>query len=424
MKKLIVLLISFLLVGCVDTKVIEVKHTDNGYTSELLGIIEKNKNDYVYVSTVGKDNFQITRHNFDETYQQYKIDFDKKNIEEIEYIQNEENTLALIYENNDYKILVDHEQYFDSEIDKVIYSKIYYYQKDEQTNVLYKVTSTSVDLDSNTRTINHPTKDELLFFIEDYDKEILSINEISEGKLNEIDSLPLYVEDYEYIYSYVFENEYVHHYESDDKIRLLINEEELFFDKNIEDGYTLFKFDYGNEVSLKYENEESILLIEGENEEVINKNVEGYTLIEHYFYDNPILIYEKDNYKRIVIDGNTYDLGYNPTYHIEDDFILSTYKEEDYQSIYIDRKTGEVYLLSEYINMIDFSEGFGNYFIKNYHNTENPYSILKINNNDFTIIDLPFSWQFDRVTCLDENRIVYTLETAEEVSYYLVTLTE
>ena len=53
---------------------------------------------------------------------------------------------------------------------------------------------------------------------------------------------------------------------------------------------------------------------------------------------------------------------------------------------------------------------------------EQPYKIIEVNDKEITIIDLPFSNQFDFEHYIDENRLVYTLESTEGMSFYLVTL--
>lgn len=422
MKKFIILGLAFLLFGCVESSVLEVKHQDSGYTSELVGTISKDEAIDIVVMSSDVDNFLAHCYNKDGTVQQFQIDFDNKTINEVEY-SNNMNT-AVMYENDEYKITVEYSQEYDSKIEKVIYIATYTYITNEKTSVLYQVKGKSTFPDENVRLKKLPDEEKVLFFIEDYQRNVLSICEVIDGKLKEINAVDLEYKGHQYSYSEYYNKQYVHLFDSEDSILILMDENELLYEKEIEDHYTLSYYNIWDQIVLEYENEDSIMILRDDNKKVIPKNIDDYDYYGEYTED--VYLYEKHGYKLLLMDDYTYELGYLPKYYIKDDYVLCTFMNKeikDYQSIFIDRKNNKTYTLTEAIDLSECYECYDSYLIKD-GNRDNPFSIISIDNHEITSIDLPFSSDFQCQTDLDENRIVYIHDTIEGMEYYLVTLEE
>lgn len=424
MKKLLIFILSIVLVGCVDMNVIEVKHTDQGYTSQIIGTITKDDpEDFVYISTIDMDSFEITKHKADDTYQRYEVDVENQTVHEIEYKANNNNGINAIFWTDEYTISKANSQEIVN--NQVIYTYTYYYEEDDNRTFLYEIKSPHVDSFSNVRIKYDYESKKGFFFIEE--NETLAIYEIKDKKLYKVKSMDLNYKGFTYSYSPYLNNEYAHLYENDKQLLLITNNQEIYYDKEIEDGYQLDYYNFDNEIRLEYENETSLLIIENDNRQVINKIKGDYELEEHYENNGFILLFDKDGYKKLLIDNKEYDLGYQPTYRIYEDYILSTskeYKENKAHTIYIDRNENKGYLLSEPIELYDSYESFNCYLLKSYKNLDAPHSILKMKNHEFTMVDLPFTNDFEAVHAISENQMIYSLDTSEEFTLYLITLEE
>lgn len=421
MKKFILCILTLFLTGCMNQNIIEVNHSDSDYTIDLIGLIPGKENDYIYLSKDAAGVY-VYRLNEDSSYNQFIIDFDTKTFKEVEYKEN--NEPFVYYKNEDYSILYETEFERSEDSQNSIFVRKYYISKDGKQSLLYVSKENSDEPFSIVRTETHPITNKFMFFVKDYERNVLSISEIEDVKLKEIKTIDLNYKNYEYQYSQYYDNDYAHVFENNNSVLFLTNQEEMIIDKRIENEYELVDYEIQFEIYLKYENESSILIKNGNEERIIQKNIDGYRLMEDISSDST-LYYEKDGYQRIVIDGNTYDLGYRPTYKIRKDYIISSYKDYEsnvQQSIYIDRNENKVYTLSEYIDLTDIYDSYHLTLIRNYANIDYPHSILEIQDSNIMLHDLPFSNHFAWQCGVDENSIIYTQDTSEGMEIYLVTI--
>lgn len=421
MKKSILFILTILLTGCMNQNIIEVNHSDSEYTIDLIGLIPGKENDYIYLSKDNEDVYAY-RLNEDSTRDQFIIDFDTKTLKEVEYEENDEP--MVYYENQDYSILYETEFERLENSNSSIFVRRYFYEKEGNRTLLFESKEKSEEPFSLVRTETHPITNKFMFFVKDYERNVLSISEIEDVKLKEIKTIDLNYKNYEYQYSQYYDNDYAHVFENNNSVLFLTNQEEMIIDKRIENEYELVDYEIQFEIYLKYENESSILIKNGNEERIIQKNIDGYNLMEDISSDDT-LFYEKDGYQKIVIDGYTYDLGYRPNYKIRKDYILSSYRNDETkekQSIYIDRNESKVYTLSEYIDLTDIYDSYHLTLIRNYANIDTPHSVLDIQDSHITLYDLPFSNHFAWQCGVDENSIIYTQDTSEGMEIYLVTI--
>ena len=421
MKKFILCILTLFLTGCMNQNIIEVNHSDSDYTIDLIGLIPGKENDYIYLSKDAAGVY-VYRLNEDSSYNQFIIDFDTKTFKEVEYKEN--NEPFVYYKNEDYSILYETEFERSEDSQNSIFVRKYYISKDGKQSLLYVSKENSDEPFSIVRTETHPITNKFMFFVKDYERNVLSISEIEDVKLKEIKTIDLNYKNYEYQYSQYYDNDYAHVFENNNSVLFLTNQEEMIIDKRIENEYELVDYEIQFEIYLKYENESSILIKNGNDERIIQKNINGYVLMEDISSDST-LFYEKDGYQKIVIDGNTYDLGYRPTYKIRKDYIISSYKDYEsnvQQSIYIDRNENKFYTLSEYIDLTDIYDSYHLTLIRNYANIDYPHSILEIQDSNIMLHDLPFSNHFAWQCGVDENSIIYTQDTSEGMEIYLVTI--
>ena len=128
MKKLLIFIFSIVLVGCVDTNVIEVKHSDD-FTSELIAEIELYSQDSVYsANRCDVSKICINEYYQNEIDKTYELDLTNNVITEIDQEYNNEEVVSevfthLLYD-NEFKI------YYENIFENHYMNKKYYYEKD------------------------------------------------------------------------------------------------------------------------------------------------------------------------------------------------------------------------------------------------------------------------------------------------------
>ena len=417
MKRFLLVFLMLCLFGCENEKIIEVNYTDTGYTSELIGTIDLSEG-YTTHADCESDKYCIRHISNNGVEKIYEIDFLNKQISEIE---NKEIKDEYIWHQSDDFTIYYKREYIN--MNEVTLKTTYYYEKNNQRSILYEdLNVVGNDDELKLKTFTDSVTGEYCFGIRK--DNIISINAVRDGKLVEIDQIEINKDGYVLKNYYTSENGYNFKYENDDEIRFITNDEETIIKKDIEDDLKLINFNSLN--YYVYENEKIVKCFYQGEEKVVDKNVDSYELINYNFYSD-VYVYEKDDTYRLVIDENTYDLGKNATYIIKDDYVLSTYtsneKELGKESIVIDRKTNEIYKLSKYIDLREYSNFKDNYILDSYvYSLDYPYSILKVEDLNFTLIQLPFDYSASVIEIIDEKTIAISCGEDGVISYYLVTI--
>lgn len=382
MKKLLIFILSIVLVGCVDTNIIEVKHSDD-FTSELIAEIELYSQDSVY----NANRCDVNKICINEYYQNkidktYELDLTTNEITEIDHEYNNEEEVTKVFTHllydNEFKI------YYENIFENHSIYKKYYYEKD---GIKTKLIDYTINMKEHSE--NHLYSDYLFtendfYFLLPKDNYIVTY-QVKDALLEEVDKM--LIQDGEYTLSNVSieENGFSYRYESKDAIRFVLGDEE----------FVLLKNDHGKE------------------------------LIEYYIVGltPKQLTYREEGNITLHLEDEMYELGYNAKYQIRDDYILSTSWKEDFtekETILIDRNKNKTYLLSE---SFDIQESyFSNqnlYLTKNLNNKETPYSILMVDDFDVTVIDLPFTIDFESVYFY-EDTIIFKYQGNDIVQFYKV----
>lgn len=383
MKKVFLLIMALFLSGCVETNVIEVKESFD-YTSELIGEIElyDSNSDYSIIFE-GKNLLYVNEFYMDNPVRYYQFDLTTNEISEINEIENDEiiegtetlRNYLFIGEFNIFKIANQKDH---------IYTKTYYYEKDgEVTKLIEEV----IDLSDKTYEPYKLTYDSdgknVYFYVEKND--YMSINQVIDGQLEEIDQVPLIDQGIELLYIEALDEGVCYHYENDEMIRRIINDEELIVKKK-----------------------------EG-NKKLISWEIEGL---------NPKkLVYEEDNIVTLQLENEVYKLGFNSSFEIQDDYILYTNWKDDFsekETFYIDREENKTYLLSEYFDLTySYLDNIYVSYLPN--DQENPYKIINVNHKDISMISLPFTSDFSFNCIVDEHVFIFSYKEGNVLQFYKVT---
>lgn len=368
MKKMMLFILLLFLIGCVDTNVIEVKHSDD-FTSELIAEIELYSQDSVY----NANRCDLNKICINEYYQNkidktYELDLTTNEITEINHEYNSEEIVSEVYTHllydNEFKIY--YENVYE---DHYIYKK-YYYEKDGIKTKLIENAINMREPSENYSYSDYLYTENDFYFLLPQDNYLVTY-QVKDGLLVEVDKM--LIQDGEYTLSNVFieENGFSYKYESENAIRYILGNEEL----------VLLKNDNGKELTEYY--------------------IEGLTPKQ--------LTYREDGNVILHLEDKVYELGYNAKYKIREYYILSTAWKEDFtekEMILIDRNKDKTYLLSE---SFDIQESyFSNqnlYLTKNLNNKETPYSILIVEDLNITAIDLPFTIDFESIYFQDDTMI-------------------
>lgn len=379
MKKLLLFILSVLLSGCLESNVIEVKHSDD-FTSELIGEIElySSKSEYS-VNLCDNNNLCIYEYYMDKVDKNYQIDLNTNEIIEIDEKTIDENieSLKTYMFDNGFKIYrerthVDH-----------IYTTTYYYEKDGiKTKLIERVNDLSNDSYNSLKVTYDTNGKDFFFFIEKND--YMSINQVIDGKLEEIDQIPLIDQGIQLLYINPIEEGLCYHYENDEMIRNVLNGEELILKK-----------------------------IDGD-KKLISWSINGIVPEQ--------LVYEEKGIITLHINNEVYELGINSDYLIRDDYILYTAWREDFSgkdTFYLDRNENKRYILSEYL---DFTSHLfsGNVHLSYLPNDKTPYKIVFVDHKDITAISLPFPADFEYHYLYDEHTIVFIGKEGNVLQFYKV----
>lgn len=379
MKKMISLLLILFLYAC-DNNTISIQHTDSGYTKHLAYTIDLN-NKYIITNASLNDgviHVDVQTNDYEYVKSYY---IDSSTFEEIEdydptpFYYNETFEIPTL-ETKTYSIISEYTQ---TKNDYII--NVYY--KDNNQNIKLFEFNESATLKSGypvhgyfDQTLN---KGYLYVCNEDY----FSIYEINNGELNEINTIPYIDGDYTF--------------------------------KEIIEGTNIFIFENDNQI--KWIQDEEIFYIE--------KNIDAYELMSLDYVDGKVLVYNKNDEIRLVIDNETFDLGYQADYVIKDDVVLSTrwIKESNTkESKLIDRETKKEYIFEEYFILDDNHQILKDKFLlKNYSDNHNFYSILSIENMEANAIDcnIPDTYEF---IGSDENYIAFMNRNLEKAEFYIISL--
>lgn len=383
MKKILFGIICFLLFGCVDKNVLEIKPIQDGFTSELLAEIQlynKDSEHYTYLKNINK--LCVNELYTDEVDKTYEIDLETKEIIEVSNISDNAEDYKekdpIIF-NQDFKIYIEFINFGTG------YTRIYYQEIEGIKTKLIEHTTNSSD--NNRSTFDFSTySDGVNFYFLVKENDYLSIKKVIKGGLDEIDQI-------------------------------------LIHDK----GYELENVDVISDViHLRYRNEDSIRFLCGDEEYVLKMNDNGKKLIEYQMngIQPQLLVYQKDGMTELHLKDEVYDLGYNAEYEIREEYILSTAWKDGFtekETIYIDRKTQKRYLLSETVNLVNTSSIAQNvYLSRDLNNKESPYKILRINKMDITSIELPFTIDFELRYSLGEHTMIFEYQNDKILQYYLV----
>lgn len=381
MRKLMLFILLLFLMGCVDTNVIEVKHSDD-FTSELIAEIELYNQDSGYrVNGCDLNKICINEYYQNKIDKTYELDLTTNEITEINHEYNNEEVVTevfthLLYDNG-FKIY--YENMFE---DHYIYKK-YYYEKD---GIKTKLIDNKINMRESSDYLfsDYLYTEDAFYFLIPEDNNLV-IYQVKDGLLEEVDKI--LIQDGEYTLSNVSieENSFLYKYESDNAFCFVLGDEEL----------VLLKNDNGKELTEYY--------------------IVGLTPKQ--------LTYREKGNITLHLEDKVFELGYNAKYQIRDDYILSTSWKEDFtekETILIDRNKNKTYLLSE---SFDVEESYfynrNLYLTKNLKNKETPYSILMIDDFNVTAIDLPFTIDFESVY-FHENTMVFKYQENDIVQFYKV----
>ena len=375
MKKILLIIFMIFLFSCEKENIIEVKHTNTGYTSEVLATIKLQDKDNV-INGISYLEGKLNLVEYDKKTNmniEYSIDLETKEItqtqtkpKEIKY----DDSKIMIHETNNYKIYSIKEDY------GMIYK--YYYEKDYESNLIFEYDY----YDETKYRVEWFILDDNVYFFIPKD-EYLSLNEMNGYNLKEIEKIPYNDNGYELV-------EYV----------------------NDSNGYRLV-----------YKNNTQLKVIDGSDIQYYDLYIDDYELNYYSLAKENKFIYSYNGNIKINLDGQIYDLGFNPLYVIKEEYILNnTWKEgqKEKQTIYIDRNTNEEYLFSEYIDFYEYSFYYEDkyYLVKN--NDENQtYSIMKLDNKSATLIDLPFPSTFSYVMSWENSVLFYEINE-DEIIFYIV----
>lgn len=381
MKKLLIFILSIVLVGCVDTNVIEVKHSDD-FTSELIAEIELDNQDSGYsVNRCDLNKICINEYYQNKIDKTYELDLIKNDITEIDHEYNNEEEVTKVFTNllydNGFKIY--YENMFE---DHSIYKK-YYYEKD---GIKTKLIDNKINMRESSDYLfsDYLYTEDAFYFLIPEDNNLV-IYQVKDGLLEEVDKI--LIQDGEYTLSNVSieENSFLYKYESDNAFRFVLGDEEL----------VLLKNDNGKELTEYY--------------------IVGLTPKQ--------LTYREKGNITLHLEDKVYELGYNAKYQIRDNYILSTSWKEDFtekETILIDRNKNKTYLLSESFDVQEtYLYNRNLYLTKNLNNKETPYSILMIDDFNVTAIDLPFTIDFESVY-FHEDAMIFKYQENDIVQFYKV----
>ena len=313
MKKIVLLILLILLTGCLDENIIKVNKTQDGYRSELITTIFKDDAedmDYYFCET---DTYCVTRWfdagNKSETK---KINLKTKEVSDYDEKPYQSND-RILYENDEYKIILNTEIKMNDEMTHSISYVEYYYEKNNERHLLVKGISTNYQQEYNyIEAGTHPSYDEFVFMIKENDK--ISIKRIDDGNLVEIDSIPLKYENYDLYDYYRSQDDFVYRYDNDEEILLIQQNQKSIYKKKLDDGSLLVEFYVSNGYpTLRYENDKKIEYYYGEIDKkiIIQKELDGYEWKEYFLDDDYgyVLTYKKSGDVRLIINGETYDLS-------------------------------------------------------------------------------------------------------------------
>lgn len=376
MKRILLILFLLVLCSCEKDKIIEVTHTSAGYTSELLATIQlKNESNWLSSFSYVDGNYYFLEVDaLDGTFTQILLDGTTKQITygDINEVNDDniETKKYEIYENENYKIF----EIYDYETD----TSSFYYEKDNKSHLIYECKTDSSIVNSRY------FYDEINFYFLIPKNDYVSLNEVENGQLYEIEK-----------YSYQ-DNEY--------------QLEKLFFNDEL-------CFVYESNTKLKY--------IKGTETKIYDKNYNDYELTYYNFNNgNEELWYAKDSYEILMLNDEIYDLGKNPEYIINEHIILNKIWKDDLSGRELqlfDRKTQDKYIFSEYLNISDYAfYAYENlYLVENVLEENEGYSILIMNDLNANVLDLPFSKSFKPILYFDDA-VLFMHQNKDEVNLYLV----
>ena len=425
MKRLLIFGFMLLLIGCENKNIIQVNRIQDGFKSELIATIERNDADDFLSYQCDQYNYCVTRYYDDETKDTTNINLLTNEIKLIEEENNSNQTEEqIIYETDEFKIIYEHEIVWNEETNNTINYVAFFYEKDGNRHLLYEGDEWREPQEyDNAFATSYPKTDEFVLLIKEEDK--ISIKKVDDGCLVEIDSFPLFYKNAELLDYFRLDESFVRIYESDEIIYILEQEKETIYKKNLEEDFHLKEFWYDpNLIMIQYENNEEFYFIMNSEETKIKKELDGY-LLEDYNLDDQVYTYKKDGYVKIMINDEIYDLGYPTKYILTDDALFFTSKDRETnesQTLYIDLKAKEKYILSEPIDMNDIRVLGNKYLVRGYGNSKSQYSILKFNDNECTLIELPFTLEFKHLLTLSDNKIVFIHEQKDRVSFYRIEL--
>ena len=425
MKKIVLLILLILLTGCLDENIIKVNKTQDGYRSELITTIYKDDADDMDYYFCETDTYCVTRW-FDAGNQSEtkKINLKTKEVSDYDEKPYQSND-RILYENDEYKIILNTEIKMNDEMTHSISYVEYYYEKNNERHLLVEGISTNYQQEySYIEAGTYPSYDEFVFMIKENDK--ISIKRIDDGNLIEIDSIPLKYENYDLYDYYRSQDGFVYRYDNDEEILLIQQNQKSIYKKKLDDGSLLVEFYVSNGYpTLKYENDKKIEYYYGEIDKklIIQKELDGYKWKEYFLDDDYsyVLTYKKSGDVRLIINGETYDLPNPSKYYRTNDSILYTSRNVDlgeYQTFYLDLATNQTYMLSEAIEMTDISYYEDYYIVRGYGN-DDLYSVLKFDELTCTMIELPYTWEF-KPQFRFEDKILFVHETQEFISLYIL----
>lgn len=425
MKKFLILILAVLLTGCVDENVIQVERTQNGYTSKLIATIEREDAEGMDFYYCDQKAFCVTRWYEEGENETLKVDLETSEIQKLVMDVNESNDERVLFENEQYKIILfDRFEKVAENTYDTVYKK-YYYEEDGKRHILYEGYENiddSIQYSYISTFINYETN-ELLFFIKE--ENVISVKKIENGKLVELYSQPIYLGEYSLTDFYKKSSGVVWRYENDDNIKIISNGQEDLYEKELEDNLKLVEFHISAiKPVLKYENDKKILYKYFENNEEIEilKEIDGYSLKEYRFDKQNVFTYTKSEDVRLVIDGENYDLSNPAKYILTNDVIIYTTRnidKKEYETYYIDLNTNNEYLLSEAIEMSEVFNFNDKFIVRSYGNSE-LYSILKFDGLNCKLIELPFTWEFYPQNIIDNDTIIFSYKTKDMISFYSI----